>query len=179
MPTITLARVGQISDPIEVGPGTRVTATGGYVEWTTGTLADVRNRVAVWQTWPAGAVAATQDTLRRVVMRAIATGAMTLTWDESRQDEGPEGAYWQEQIPAWTFDSSGNVVGLSEGGIVFQASGPITSIVYTNGQITSYVESGVTYTLTYDGSGRVSTVIGGGLTRTVTYNGDGTVASYA
>lgn len=98
MPQITLARAGQFSDPIEVGPGTRVTATGGYVQWTTGTLTDVRNGVAIWQTWPAGAVAGYQDTLRRVVIRGVATGAMTLEWDESKRDEGAEGVYWQQDF---------------------------------------------------------------------------------
>jgi hypothetical protein len=108
MPQVTLARAGQISDPIEVGPGTRIVSTNGYVQWTVGTLTDVRNGIAVWQTWPSGAAAGTQDTLRRVVIRGVATGAMVLTWDESRQDEGPDGAYWQEQVPAFAFDGFGN-----------------------------------------------------------------------
>ena len=118
MPQITLARAGQISDPVEVGPGTRITAVGGYVQWTSGTLTDVRNGVAVWQNWPIGAVAGYQDTLRRLVVRGGATAAMTLTWDESRQDEGPEGAYWQEQVPAWATDEQGNNAGLLLNGFV-------------------------------------------------------------
>lgn len=88
--------------------------------------------------------------------------------------------FLEDDNPTWSLDTSGNVVGqVFPNGIIFQSSGPITSIVYTNGQITSYVEAGVTYTLVYDGQGRVSTVTGGGLTRTVVYNGDGTVASFA
>ena len=112
MPTITLAQAGQISEPIEVGPGTRVTATGGYVQWTTGTLADVRNGAATWQTWPKGAATGYADTLRRIVMRAVATGALTVTWDESKQDEGPEGAYWQEHVLSAALDASGNMAGV-------------------------------------------------------------------
>lgn len=122
MPTLTLAQAGQFSDPIEVGPGTRITATGGYVQWTTGTLTDVRNGVATWQTWPAGAVAGSEDTLRRVVMRGVATGAMTLTWDESKQDEGPEGAYWQEDVASYTRDGSGNVSLLGPDGLPFMGA---------------------------------------------------------
>lgn len=138
MPTITLARAGQISEPIEVGPGTRITATGGYVEWTTGTLADVRNRVAVWQTWPAGAAAATQDTLRRVVVRAIATGAMTLTWDESRQDEGPEGVYWQDvafrvELNSGPENASGNTAALQALADLIATGGSTREVIFPDG----------------------------------------------
>ena len=113
MSTISLALSGQISEPVEVGPGSRVTATGsGYVEWTESTLADVRNGVAVWKVWPKGQSTGFADTLRRVVIRGRATGALSISVDEARGDEGAEGAYWQEQVPAWSTDAAGNVAGL-------------------------------------------------------------------
>jgi hypothetical protein len=113
MPSISLAVSGQTSEAYEVGPGARVTATGsGYVEWTSGTLTDVRNGAATWSTWPKGASTGYADTLRRVLIRGVATGALTVTWDEGERDEGPDDAYWQEQVPAWSLDSSGNVQGL-------------------------------------------------------------------
>ena len=113
MPQLTLT-TGQISEPVEVGPGTRVTATGsGYVEWTTSTLADVRNGIATWQVWPKGSTVGYADTLRRVVMRARAVGALAVVWEEGRRDEGPEGAYWQEEVPSWAKDSAGNLMGLT------------------------------------------------------------------
>jgi len=132
MPQITLTRAGQFSEPIEVGPGTRITATGGYVQWTTGTLVDVRNGTATWQTWPAGAVAGYQDTLRRLVIRGVATGAMALTWDESKQDEGEEGVYWQEGGggAAGTFLApSGDATGASDRAAVQAAHDNASSVV--------------------------------------------------
>ena len=99
MPSLTLARTGQISEPQECGPGTRITTTGsGYVEWTSGTLADVRNGVATWQRWPGGSAGDYCDTLRRLVFRGVASGSgFVVTWDEGKADPGPEGVYWQEQ----------------------------------------------------------------------------------
>ena len=38
---------------------------------------------------------------------------------------------------------------------------------YTGGLLTSYVEDGITYTITRDENGRIATVSGGGVTRTV------------
>lgn len=56
---------------------------------------------------------------------------------------------------------------------------PITAIAYSGGQISSYVQNGVTYTLGYNADGSINTVSDGTTTRTVTYNSDGSVASYA
>lgn len=55
---------------------------------------------------------------------------------------------------------------------------PITSVVYTSGDITQYVQGGVTYSITYL-NGRVNTISDGVTTRTVTYNSNGTVAGYS
>lgn len=129
---IVLSVAGQISEPREVGPGARITATGsGYIEWTSGTLADVRNGAATWQAWPKGETTGYADTLRRVVIRARATGALTVDIDESRQDAGAEGAYWQESVPAWARDSSGNEIGLigTNGAII-----PAPGVLGTNGR---------------------------------------------
>ena len=55
----------------------------------------------------------------------------------------------------------------------------VTSITYNaSGQVTQYVEGGITYTLTYNANGTVNTVSNGTITRTVGYNGDGSVATY-
>ena len=54
-----------------------------YVEWTSGTLADVRNGVATWQRWPGGSAGDYCDTLRRLVFRGVASGSdFVVTWDE-------------------------------------------------------------------------------------------------
>lgn len=113
MPSLTLARSGQISEPQECGPGTRITTSGsGYVEWTSGTLADVRNGVATWQRWPGGSAGDYCDTLRRLVFRGVASGSdFVVTWDEGKADPGPEGVYWQEQA------SSGSPVDAREFGV--------------------------------------------------------------
>ena len=113
MPSLTLARSGQISDPQECGPGTRITTSGsGYVEWTSGTLADVRNGVATWQRWPGGSAGDYCDTLRRLVFRGVASGSdFVVTWDEGKADPGPEGVYWQEQ------ESSGSPIDAREFGV--------------------------------------------------------------
>lgn len=113
MPSLTLAQAGQISEPQECGPGTRVTTTGsGYVEWTSGTLADVRNGVATWQRWPGGSAGDYCDTLRRLVFRGVASGSgFVVTWDEGKADPGPEGVYWQEQA------SSGSPIDAREFGV--------------------------------------------------------------
>lgn len=99
MPGFTLARAGQISEPHEIGPGARVTTSGsGYVEWTSGTLVDVRNGAAAWQRWPGGVSSDYCDTLRRVVIRGVASAnGFAVTWQEGLADPGPEGLYWQEQ----------------------------------------------------------------------------------
>lgn len=117
---IVLTQNGQVSDPREVGPGARITVRGsGWLEWTNGSLADARNGVAVWQAWPRGQASGFADTLRRMVVRARATGAVTVDIDESRKDEGAEGAFWQEQLPAWATDSSGIATGaVLPGGVV-------------------------------------------------------------
>lgn len=112
MPSISLAVSGQTSEAYEVGPGARVTASGsGYVQWTSGTLTDVRNGAATWQTWPNGATTGYADTMRRVCIRGVATGALTVTWDEGKRDPGPEGAFWQEQASeTLVYDTSSGVV---------------------------------------------------------------------
>lgn len=92
---------GCFSDAIEVGPGARVTVTGGYVQYTTSTLAAARSSVVTWATWPNGATAGTNDVARRVVIRAVATSACTLTVSEGFND--PDYAatqYWQDDVGA-------------------------------------------------------------------------------
>jgi hypothetical protein len=133
MPSLTLL-AGQISDAVEVGPGTRVTATGsGYVEWTTGTLVDVRNGAATWQTWPKGQGVGQSDTMRRMCIRGVATGALTVTWDEGFDDAGADDAFWQEQVPAWATDANGNATGLvGPGGGVMHTTSSAASVDNTH-----------------------------------------------
>jgi len=158
MPSISLAVSGQTSDAYEVGAGARVTASGsGYVEWTSGTLTDVRNGAASWSTWPKGATTGYADTLRRVCIRGVATGELTVTWDEGERDEGPDDAYWQEQVPAWSLDSSGNVQGLV---------GPADEIV-TLVEVTPYVNltaTGTAFTGACELAGYDCTVAAGNIT---------------
>jgi lysophospholipase L1-like esterase len=110
MQSISLALAGQVSEPIEVGPGARVTATGsGRVEWAAGTLADARNGVVTWQNWPRGASVGVADTLRRVLIRGVATGALTIVVDEGFADPGEDTAYWQQDVQ-WITDANGNPI---------------------------------------------------------------------
>jgi hypothetical protein len=112
MQSISLALAGQVSEPIEVGPGARVTATGsGRVEWAAGTLADARNGVVTWQNWPRGASVGVADTLRRVLIRGVATGALTIVVDEGFADPGEDTAYWQQDVQ-WVTDENGNPIAL-------------------------------------------------------------------
>lgn len=87
-------------------------------------------------------------------------------------------------LPRWSLDAAGNAVGLvgpdgNAPNFSVGQGGEVSSITYSDGRVTAYVESGVTYTLTYDVQGRLETVAGNGITRTVTYNLDGAVASFA
>lgn len=156
MPSISLAVSGQTSEAYEVGPGARVTATGsGYVEWTSGTLTDVRNGAATWSTWPKGASTGYADTLRRVLIRGVATGALTVTWDEGERDEGPDDAYWQEQVPAWSLDSSGNVQGLvgPDGGEIDIAAVPADELEAPVQHVTLTAAMSTTVALTATATG--------------------------
>ena len=98
MPTLALT-AGQISQIVEVGPGTRITSSGnGNIEWVAGALADAKNGSGTWANWPKGSSAGNVDTVRRMCIRATATGAMTVTLDESKHDDMPDGAYWDSQV---------------------------------------------------------------------------------
>jgi len=170
MPSLTLARTGQISEPQECGPGTRITTTGsGYVEWTSGTLADVRNGVATWQRWPGGSAGDYCDTLRRLVFRGVASGSgFVVTWDEGKADPGPEGVYWQEQA------SSGSPIDAREFGV--KADGVTDD---TAALVAAFASSGAAValpagTIRVRGSGAAilaiasgKTVIGQGMGRTI------------
>lgn len=56
----------------------------------------------------------------------------------------------------------------------------VSGMTYSSGLLSSYVEGGVTYTVTYDLNNRIDTVVGSnGVIRKAIYNGDGTLASWA
>ena len=62
MQTITLT-AGQISQIVEVGPGTRITSSGnGNIELVAGALADAKNGSGTWANWPKGSSAGNVDT---------------------------------------------------------------------------------------------------------------------
>ena len=100
---------GQISDLVEVGPGTRITVTGSaYVEYAPGVLADAKNGVLTWCKWPKGTSNGVCDTIRRMTIRATATGAATVLIDEGFRDSGDtDSGYWQEQTAQLATDASG------------------------------------------------------------------------
>lgn len=53
------------------------------------------------------------------------------------------------------------------------------SFAFTGGLLTSYVEDGITYTISRDGTGRITSVTGGGVTRTVLRDGNGKFQGWA
>lgn len=107
--TITLL-AGQISDLVEVGPGTRITVTGSaYVEYAQGVLQDAKNGVLSWQKWPKGTNNGVCDTIRRMTIRATATGSATVVIDEGYRDADTDSGYWQEQQAQLTTESGGLV----------------------------------------------------------------------
>ena len=95
--TINLV-AGQISDLIEVGPGTRITVTGSaYVEYAPGNLQDAKNGVLTWQKWPKGTSNGVCDTIRRMTIRATATGDATVQIDEGYRYADTDVGFWQAQ----------------------------------------------------------------------------------
>lgn len=91
---ITLT-AGQVSDPIYVNQGARVTFSGaGTVEYAAGTVQDAKAGVVTWKSWPGGTLGYA-DAEREMVIRATATGNATLTIDDSGADRANEGVYWQ------------------------------------------------------------------------------------
>lgn len=51
------------------------------------------------------------------------------------------------------------------------APGAINNMTFTSGQLTSYTEDGIAYTLAYNGDGTLNTITGGGSVGTVQYSG--------
>lgn len=103
---------GQISDLIEVGPGTRITVTGSaYIDYAQGNVQDAKNGVLTWAKWPKGSSSGTCDTIRRMTIRATATGAATVLIEEGFRDPDTDSGYWQEQQAQLATDAGGNVVG--------------------------------------------------------------------
>ena len=119
MGNISLQYAGQISGLFEVGAGSRITASGaGSIQYTASSLTDARNGVATWQAWPKGSSSGFCDALRRVVIRAAATGAYDVQIDETKRDEGPEGVSWQEDFVTASTDPVTGGVSLVAGGVV-------------------------------------------------------------
>ena len=105
--TITLS-AGQISDLVEVGPGTRITVTGSaYIEYAQGNLQDAKNGVLSWQKWPKGTSNGVCDTIRRMTIRATATGSASVLIEEGFRDADTDSGYWQEQTAQLATDAGG------------------------------------------------------------------------
>lgn len=99
MKTITFSTAGQISEPVHVSAGSRVTLSGlGSLQYADGTLQSAKDDRVTWATWPNGSTPGFCDVLRSCVMRAVSAGAMTFEVDEQKRDEGPEGVFFQESL---------------------------------------------------------------------------------
>lgn len=99
MKTITFSTAGQISEPVHVSAGSRVTLSGlGSLQYADGTLQSAKDDRVTWAAWPKGSTPGFCDVLRSCVMRAVSTGAMTFEVDEQKRDEGPEGVFFQESL---------------------------------------------------------------------------------
>lgn len=117
MTTLTLTS-GQISPIIEIGKGTRVTSSGnGTIEYYPGALADAKNG-GTFQTWPNGSSAGSVDAIRGMCIRATATGSMTVTLEEGKNDLAADGAYWEAGYVSLDTDANNNTVLVgADGGI--------------------------------------------------------------
>lgn len=117
--TINLV-AGQISDLVEVGPGTRITVTGSaYIEYAQGVLQDAKNGVLTWQKWPKGTNNGVCDTIRRMTIRATATGSASVLIEEGYRDAGTDSGYWQEQTAQIATDADGQTVDSLSSGSAF------------------------------------------------------------
>ena len=115
MTTLTLTR-GQISPIIEIGKGTRVTSSGnGTIEYYPGALADAKNG-GTFEAWPKGTSAGSVDAIRSMCIRATATGAMTVTLEEGKNDLSADGAYWDSEYATFSTDANNNTVLVGAGG---------------------------------------------------------------
>lgn len=68
---VSTINAGQTAPALEVGQDARITAVGGYVQYTADSLVAVRNGVATWTTWPVGAVAGAANTVSGFVIRLV------------------------------------------------------------------------------------------------------------
>ena len=115
MTTLTLTS-GQISPIIEIGKGTRVTSSGnGTIEYYPGSLANAKNG-GTFEAWPKGTSAGSADAIRSMCIRATATGAMTVTLEEGKNDLSADGAYWDSEYATFSTDANGNTVLLGADG---------------------------------------------------------------
>jgi hypothetical protein len=119
-------------------------------------------------------VYATTTALQAAFPAAANTGKEALVGSAAPYTEYvSNGATWQ---PRATLTALGIDVSLS--GTVSNLSGNISSIVRTNGNITSYISSGVTYTITYNVNGSVSTISDGITVKTISYDASGLFISF-
>ena len=121
MTTLTLTG-GQISPIIEIGKGTRVTSSGnGTIEYYPGSLADAKNG-GTFETWPKGTAAGSVDAIRGMCIRATATGAMTVTLEEGKNDLSADGAYWDSEYATFSTDANNNTVLVGADGQTYNTS---------------------------------------------------------
>lgn len=107
-------------------------------------------------------------------------GRKILIGQVTTQDKGV-GVQWHEdeETGAVTMSTQGSLgIGSESHSAEHAAMGKITAITYSSGIVQSFVEDGVTWTISYNGDGTVNTLSNGTVTKTATYNGDGTIATF-
>lgn len=133
MTTLNLV-AGQISPIIEIGKGTRVTSSGnGTIEYYPGALADAKNG-GTFEAWPKGTAAGSVDAIRGMCVRATATGAMTVTIEEGKNDLSVDWAYWDSEYATTSTDASGNTVLVGADGVRIPLNPTLRAVGYESEQ---------------------------------------------
>lgn len=113
MTTITVGP-GQTSEAVAVGAFSRITLAGnGRIEYSANSLADARNGLATWATWPLGTTAGSTDTVRPMLVRLVGLRAASMQIDEGKGLLIPPGAYWNRDIAVRPTSSSITVRGMT------------------------------------------------------------------
>lgn len=99
MPTFKLI-AKQISQPMAVGRGTRIRTTGsGSIEFMPESLAFAQSAPdSKWKVWPKGTASGYMDTVRALVIRAVATGPLTVEVEEGVNERIGDVVCWSEDV---------------------------------------------------------------------------------
>lgn len=151
---------GQTSQPMQAGTGSicrlTISSGSGYVQYTTGSFADIGNNVATWTTWPKGAVSATTtDTAGypMIVRFVCVSGTVAVLLADPSEAEFPANAAipWESQQSSFSTDASGNVTGLvgpggNVGPTLYTVSASMPECVLMGSNTNIWIDSGVTLT---------------------------------